>query len=454
MGEIRQAFQAPGLVGAVQTNYWLPNGFVSISDRLASAGVNTLVDQQVPVSEFIRGTQIVGQAQFTARINLSFIPDSQRAVGLIRLTGNADSDNTAIRKKVRVYSVGTTCFQASKAIYISPEGLTSSPAQADADTQSQITGVSHWLGLIRRIAGRVAEKARPEGEQIASQKVAKQVAQQMDDQAVPLLKKANDQLDGPVETLLRNWDVYPRWLALNTTHQDLRLGALHVTPLHLAANTRPPAVTGRFDLLARVHESLAANVSASVLGGKKLTGERIVELLNEFELEIPAELKDPEEDPFSITFRDTGPVTAEFHDGTLRLAIRAKEFKGFSGANEPVEVRRNLQVWAEYSFRLNPDGSATLTRLGEVDAEFDDIDRAVLDRTKQLTILAVLKKKGRALFKESIEVPTFALPSPWDVAGDLRLRLADSNHGWLTLGWVQTIAEPYKVAAGDALQVK
>ena len=442
-GEIREAFQAPDLVAAIQVRYWRPNAFISVSDRLASAGVNTRIQQQVPVSESVRGTQILGQAQFSADLRLHFVR-AARPTGVIQLVGSANATNVGIRKRVRVYSVGTTYFQAAKPLFFSTSGLTTAPATAGASTQSQITGVSHWLRLVRRIAGRIAEKARPEGEQMASDKVAEQVRKEMDDRAGPFLDQANEAINGPVQTLADNWDVYPRWIGLETVERAMHVGIMHVTPLHLAAvGPPPPAPQGR-DLVVRVHESLVANGAASVLGGKKFTRERIVELLQEFDFEVPSELTEDSE-PFEITFRDAAPLTASFRDGKLQLMMRASAFKGRTNVSD-VELRDNLNIWADYELRLNGDGSAALQRIGEVQAEFEVVARG-LRRPRQNTILEIVRPKAAAAFKEEIPIPAFTLPGGWERAGKLRLKTLESRGGWLVLGWEQTVPNPIQLAS-------
>ena len=81
----------------------------------------------------------------------------------------------------------------------------------------------------------------------------------------------------------------------------------------LAAPNAPPALTGKFDLAVRMHESLVGNLSQAVLGGVTLTDERLVEIIKDATGKVPEELAITEEDdPWSITFASELPIEVRF----------------------------------------------------------------------------------------------------------------------------------------------
>jgi hypothetical protein len=218
---------------------------------------------------------------------------------------------------------------------------------------------------------------------------------------------------------------------------------------NLASPGKPPKLNGTHDLAVRVHDSIVENFSEALLGGETVSDEDVVEMFERAELEIPEELTiGPDKDPWSITFADVRPLSAEFTEGAVKLALQGKRFtRGDQG------VRANVRISADYQIEAQPDGHFKLTRQGDVQVDFPGRTRLSTAQVAQKTFL---RRKFDALFESEIVTNGLKLPGRWGEAGTLDLTHLRSSTGWLTLTWqripapeTDDEAEPEQVAQVD-----
>jgi hypothetical protein len=195
----------------------------------------------------------------------------------------------------------------------------------------------------------------------------------------------------------------------------------------LAAATPPPEMEQNHDFSLRLHESFVGNFSEAAIGGVTLTDERLVEILEENDQEVPDELKiDPSKDPWSITFAATQPIRVEFNDQQVKLVIRGRRFT----RGEQV-VSAEMDIWAVYDISRTQEG-ATLTRNGEVQAEYT---KGGFENAAKIAVKTLMRKKFDALFKPEIVGEGLQLQGQMGEAGPLKLGQLDVSRGWLALGW-------------------
>ena len=180
IGWLENAGQASELVAAVRRRYWQPNLYAEVSERLVSDGVTTEVDDDTEVRDCILGTSIVGRARMRGTTTGRLVEDPHSANIQLVLSGTATSSNVGFNRGVTIHSHATTQVDATKSVYISPEGLNSTGAGATCATQSAIDGISAKSCLIERIAWKRAARSKGTAEQIASQHAEQRVAEQMD----------------------------------------------------------------------------------------------------------------------------------------------------------------------------------------------------------------------------------------------------------------------------------
>jgi hypothetical protein len=428
LGELHRAEQARPLISAVRRNYAQPNLFVVASQRLAASGVDDAVDDITPVREVILGTNIIGTAHTLGQVSLRTIPDGQRALLEILMTGTSRSNNRGYNGPVTIYSTGTTSLSASKRIFVDAHGIHAQPAVAVASTDTNIHGIGAKHKIVRKIAAKRIAQSSGQAEAIASKRAERRLEKRVDERAGEMLAKASDAFENKFRRPLLRKDAFPQLLNFATSMDHVYVTALQAGPNRLGAPSAPPALEGDFDLSVRIHETIAGNAAEVILAGRLLTDERLAELLMEATGDIPEELQISEDkDPWSITFAEVRPFSVEFTGQTATLAIRGRQF-----TRGDQQINDNMLISAKYQIEQDGSGSK-LTRDGDVLVEYVDI--VGRQSIRQITFKTFLRKKFESLFKEEYASDGLRLPGEWRKAGRLTLRQLQVDQGWLTLGW-------------------
>jgi len=426
---LQRARQAQPLVKAVRANCWKPNLFLHASEEFVTAGVGRDVDDTAPVEDYILGTTIYGTGHTVGKVSAALAPNADQAVLVVRLKGTNTSDNIGYNGPVQIYSKGYTSVDATKRLAIDATGLVAEPAVAQCETDTQIYHIAAKCKLIQKFAWRRAGKQEGEVEWIAARHAEERVAARMDDDAQELLDKANDALVEKYRNPLLRKGAFPKLMDYSTTKDALSVKLMQTGGDQLAAPTDPPALAGDPDLAVRLHETMAANLAESLIGGVTITDERLVELLEKNKVEVPEELKiGPEKDPWSITFSRRLPFTAAFDDSTVRLAIRGTRF---TRGDQPA-LKNSIEISATYKVEKTAKGSK-LTRQGDVEVVFLKSTGPL--SVRQVAFKTFLRKKFDAMFKPEFVGEGLKLPGQFEKTGKLSLVQMQSDAGWLALGW-------------------
>lgn len=429
LGILKAGRQAGGLVASIESRYWHPNVLVSVSEQFANAGITRPVDKTLPLTDNILGTSIRGTARTTGTVSLTFAPSHERALMDLHLDGQAVSDSVGTVRKYSICTDGVTTICATKRLELDPTGVRSSPSVASCRTSSTITGIGGArLRLVQKFIFKKALESQPQAEVEAARSAEKRVEQQFDEESEGLLSDANrtfqDNLRPPILVRL---DAVPRSLHFHTTADDLRISVLETGRDQLGAPGAPPASPAGQDVCVQVHESAVMNVIEDAIGGLYLTDVRLVQLLQENELEVPEELKiTDDKDPWSITFTDRHPVRIAFSDQTLTVGIRGRRF-----TRADQEVRSEIDISAVYKLEVTPSG-AHFHRQGEVVVDF--VNRRRLG-VQQIAMKTFLQRKFNSVFKSEISTSGFQLPNRFERVGTLRLQQLQTAGGWLTAAW-------------------
>lgn len=419
---LSQTGQGEKLVAKLRKRYWRPNAYVNISEDFAGSGINDMIDDTSPVRERLLGTDIRGTAHTTGKYFLQLQPSDQGISLNIAVDARARSRTVGARRKVRVHSVGYTTIHAGKPLYFSEDGVlrATGPAFAHCDTATQITGVSHRCRLVRRIACRKAYEYKPLGERYADQKGEQEAMDELEAQVAPIIKQANDGYATKVRRPLVGLEVFPRWLNIASTYEALQGTFTVAVDNQLAAPNQPPEMPqSGYAGVFQVHESVLTNIADNLIRGYTLNNENTIEILNELEREVPAELESGEK--WSMKFAERNSIVVRFNDEKIQLGFRGEAFS--QGDSE----MRNVQIefLATYRASIEPRG-LVLRRLGKVEGNVIE-ERATLT---DVTIMSVIVKKFNAVFDEEIVVKPRKLPKPYDKAGDIRPAYFSCGNGW------------------------
>lgn len=448
LGWLEDAGQAADLVSKVRSEFCKPNFWGVASARLAQASASEPIDEVMPLQDCILGTSIQGNAHTVGQVHLELIPSEEAAALAIRLVGTANSNNVGNNRGVLIYSTGQTALDVRKEIRVDSQGIHLAPAEAQCETSTQITGVWHRLCVVRKIAWQQANRKKPQAEQVANARAELRAAQQMDQRTEELLDSAQRDFAEKFRNPLLRRGEFPRLMQFVSTTDQLALTLLQANASQLAAPSDPPQVPSHLDLAVRVHESFVGNFSEATIGGYTLTDERLVQLLEENNRQVPEELRiDPSKDPWSITFAQRQPIRVEFRDQKMKITIRGRQF---TRGNQTVTAE--MDIWAVYRVEQTAEG-VKLTREGDVQAEYT---RGGFESAARIAVKTLMRKKFEALFTpefagEGIELPRRQGRS--DAQPPLRLKLAhlDVAHGWLAMGWKlerppQTASHPHSSA--------
>ena len=446
VGWLERAGQAPQIVAAMRSRFHRPNVLAQASQSLVEAvfddpAAKAKLNEPRGNSDNILGTSIYGTVYPNLQMSVLLLPSDERATINVQINGAAASSNVGYNGPVTVRTSGYTSIATSKNIYFDAGGLTTSGTGASCATSSTIHSIEARCRLIEKMAWKKAGKQQGQAEAIASQHAEAKIAGQVDSEMNNRLADANQAYMDKVRHRLVRRDSFPQVFDVSSTADAIAVEMVHATATQLTTATDPPQLSGKHDLALRLHETGVVNFSESLIGGETLTDERLVEILEEANAEVPEELKITEDkNPWSITFSYVQPVSAEFAGNTVKIAIRGRQFKGGDTV-----VRAEMKLSAVYTLEKAGTGSK-LTRQGEVAAEYVNLTQQ--QSVGQTAMKELMRKKFNALFKPEIASDGLKLPARFKGVGKLQLQQLSADQGWLTLGWVQ--GEPATVAVKPA----
>ncbi|MEX1041793.1 MAG: hypothetical protein WDZ51_14235 [Pirellulaceae bacterium] len=428
LGWFEQGNQMSDLTQAVRAEVDHPNLYVQVSADFLAQGLARQVDEVAPIHDVILGTQIHGEGRTQGQIDAKVIPHPSRGVIEFGLTGHNLSQNVGQNGPLTIYSTGNTSIASGKRIEIGAEGIFGLPPWAHAQTHTTFTGFGAKHNLVRKIGSKQAYKKKAQAEAIASLRAAERVKERLNKEVSAQLVDANKRFNEQLLLPLKGRDGMPQVLDFRTTPRGIDFTMLQASLTQLSAPGPPPAPAeqgGAFSV--QLHQSLVSNLGELLLGGVTLTDERLVELLQEADAEIPEELKiTPDSDPWSITFDYYRPIEANFNAGQIELSMRGRQFtRGDSVVN------RTIRISAKYQVSRGEQG-LTLVRDGDVVVDFVRQDRlGALD----LTAKTFLTRKFDAVFKQEIVGEGIELEGEFAKLGKLTVSSLDISPGWFVAAW-------------------
>ncbi len=116
--------------------------YVQVSRELVRKLLARPISRATSINDRIVGTPVSGTANMTGRVNLGFVPSHDRAIIDLTLNGQIHSQTVGHGGPVRVHSGGLTNFSAVKRVMFDHRGIQVLPAQVNAQTTTNIQGVS------------------------------------------------------------------------------------------------------------------------------------------------------------------------------------------------------------------------------------------------------------------------------------------------------------------------
>ena len=427
--------QATDIVEKLGARYSQPNLLVDVSETLVEESLGRSVDQTEPVVDCIHGTSIRGSGRTLGQLSVELIPNTDQAQLQTQLHGVNYSRTVGTNRSALIYSRGQTTLHGTSTLFVSDQGLTTGPVQAQASVRNQITGFGSTRGgllgnIVKKIAAKKAPKQQGQAQQIAAAHARTKLAGSMQRQIVELVGDANAEIENKFRKPLLRFGQYPAQLQYATTDDAIVIRARQTTRGRLAAPGSAPEAAVGSPISVRLHQSLITNSTQGMLAGRKFDQQRIQLLAESLLGEMPERLQPkPGEEPFSITFADTNPVSLSFADDSATFTIRGKAFtsgdKSYDGMN----------ITGVY--KLSSDGHGLkAVRQGDFDIVPPDFKRGSGQRlnTRQIVLKRILTEKFGKAFPAEIVRDGTAVKDEQSDLGTMYVSSLRADGDWLVLG--------------------
>lgn len=431
MAWLRMAGQAPWLVKEVRAAISSPNLFLQISDRLVSNRVGGPVDETAPVEDCILGTSIHGTGHVTGQLKAELVPSENEGIIDILFQGNIQSESVGYNGPATIYSSGNTALGARKRITVTPQEITSCPAQSNAQTSTDIHCIdTGGRALVERIAWSRAGKQKAEAEAVASEHAQQKFNQRMDDQAQTMIARGNEGLLQKLRRPLAERNLYPEVFRVSTTADALRIMAMITGDANLAAPTPPPALAGASDLAVRVHQSSINNLTATALAGRAIDEKRFNAIVAQF-LGLPERIETtPDEENWGLTFAAPQPISVTFQQNEFSVTIRGSAYMN-EGRDYP-----GMNVTAHYRIEKGPQGLHAV-RQGPLEIfppGFQPGSGQAMG-ARQQALRTVLQRRFGQFFTERLMPENIVVGKDTPKPVTLHLTRWETENGWLVMGW-------------------
>jgi hypothetical protein len=414
------------LAETINTYYRNANVRVALSSELVNRMLPRAQQQYEPVQDTILEARVEGDSVTTTRLRLVLVPDRSRwNIGLEAL-GEVASRTSSSKGPATFHQDGWSLFRARKRVTVDRRGIRMQNAEAAAnasnnlnDFQTDFDGIPLFGNLIRAIARNQYESSQPAAKQEVEGKIVWRATSQLDREVAQKLEKSKRDLQTKLVNPLRELDLEPTAVDLETTPQRLIARCRVAGRDQVSASTPRPQAPGDSILSVQLHETALNNV----LEHLRLHGQRIElrELYRDMTTRFSQEpVTIPEDLPENVyvTFADEDPVRVDCQDGRVRLQIRLKELM-----QEGTDNR-----WTNFTVRgyYAPDADqldANLVREGAIELLGDGLKRfgdrvalaaifgKVLNRNRKLNL--VNKQIAQAPELRDQQVTQFVIHDGW-----------------------------------------
>ncbi|MCE9553108.1 MAG: hypothetical protein K8T91_06980 [Planctomycetes bacterium] len=405
--------------------------------------INLVLERQIlekqTVSDEIAGARTRAETTTRGRLRAEFIPSNDRAVVDFRMIGELSAPNaTATKGSVTVRMTSQTSIDARKRVVITGAGLFPAASQADCNTETEILDVEASRRVMERLGRRRAEKMRPEAQQNTSQQVAERVEAELDKQANDPLTGANQFYADKIRLPLVNAGSFPRDLRLSTTDTHLAIRVLAQKKGQDEAPARMPRLNPQFDIHVCGHQSMVANMSEPLVGGKTFDDKQFLDVMKIMTGTAQRGLWVFDgRDRWNVTFTKQRPIQAVFANGTFRLTYN---FQAATCGDDTVQGA--IEATALYRPMMSAEG-VYLVRESSPMVRYTD---GLPDDDARARVLQQLSQRFGAFFQESIHFDGLSPPAGGTYAKLRELKIVElkCEDGWFTIGY--ELNRPSKVA--------
>jgi hypothetical protein len=301
------------------------------------------------VNDTILGAWVNGTSKTNAQLSVKLIPDPKRLHLWFDAQGTVDSSTLSTSGPATFSNDGRSNFLVHKAVVIDDRGLWIANAVAEANSNTQLTGVSTsyddrpLLGpIVRNIAISQHDSMRGAAEAETDSRVAAQAIKSVDAEVKEHLTEAEQALRKNIYDPLAKLGVAPEPVSLETSQQRLTIRLRIAGQNQLGGHTaRPQALS---DSLAsmQIHESALNNILDQLqLAGHSFSlselYQHVAEQLSRSQTDAPVDLPTN----VKVTFAAKDPIRLRCQNGVVSLTLAV------------AELQQNGRRWNDFSVTAN-----------------------------------------------------------------------------------------------------
>jgi len=421
--------ESAAVAGNLRTRYSSTNGVIQGSARLINHLLQRSVSDQRFIADEILGSYTQGVALTQAQVSFGFVPSREHATLDIRMQGlTTFPSNVAQRRRISVYTSGTTAINADKRVNLNEEGLQLAPAVASAATNMQINDIEAGRRLVERMAWRRVERMTPDAESLASQRAQVEASSKLDQQAASALAGANEMFREKIRAPLIRHDAFPSLFRFESDYLHMLISLVQQNERQLAVATPVPQLPTNYDVAVAAHESMIINLTESLLGGATIKDQTWLELVKLLMGDEPRPLwVHDRAERWRVTLSRDLPLIAHFDGDRVCFTLRLIKL---TRGNE--EFRHAIEVDVRFAPEQTRD-VPMLAREGNVTVRFgDEVDSEQAEKNREF-----LRRKFDAVFPA--EMYFYGLMPPdggmLSKLNDLQLKEFKSAAGWLSVGY-------------------
>ncbi|MDR3110204.1 MAG: hypothetical protein LBU65_11045 [Planctomycetaceae bacterium] len=429
--------EAGAVVTLLRANLTKQNLFVDVSEKMIGAGFIRDFQESFDVRENIDGTNIIGTGNIDGKVTANLVENKRVAEIRVELNANMESNTTGSQGPVVVRSQTSGTMNASKLIYISKEEIVAARATASGNLQTQILKTSINGGkIIKLFAKQQISERQPETQAIAKRRAEQRLAKRVDETVNERIGELNGRYQNEFRKPLNDLGLFPSVWNLTTSEDKLHLSLTAGSSSQLAAPTVvPETATAGSDLVVRLHQSFVNNVATLALAGRTFEEESVVAHLAERygKDKLPKALqRDSSEEPWTIKFAPTLPVSISFNEDVLKVCVRIDVFKQ---GNNVYEARDGRGLDITVTYKVSKDGEMTVFEKQEATVFPRGFDQSK-DKLggRETSIISIVKKRLDSQLPAKLGQKTEIAESEWK-GHSITPNQASAKSGWITIGW-------------------
>lgn len=303
-----------------------PRGYGYISTRTFNFFVQRSVEEQSFVQENVLGASTQGTQATKALLTILSRPDATRGAFDLRLAGQCRCDESVGHKgPATIHGSSTTDFDARVHVSFVDDRFVVDGVDANSQTQTHVHDVQTRNPLVERMARRRANKKVPQVEQEVSRLAEERVTARLRDEVSKMAVQVNQSIAEKAKGPLVAAGAWPR-TNFTTSESGLTLTAFPAGPARDIETPRPDDWKTNADIAVCVHESLIEQVVDRLLGGKEVSDQQILRIVELLTGTAPRPLWVHERsERWSVVLAAARPVEIAFRDEAIHVVVNVVE---------------------------------------------------------------------------------------------------------------------------------